>query len=123
MLSFVFVALVLYFLYARLDCAESFLVSAKWVPVAEYVLGKNTLLNRFHKMNMLCICLTLSGVLARRGEINLDEVRSIPRNIRLFIRIIYGVAVTSGLCMFTSYCLSNWSPRPWRRSGRVRRLK
>jgi hypothetical protein len=110
-LSFVFIALVLYFLYAMLDYAESFLGSAKWISVAERVLGTDTFLNRLHRVNMLCVCLKLSGLLAKRGEIDMEEVKSIPRNVRRFIRLIYSVSVTSGLCMVFSYCLSNWSSR------------
>ena len=66
----------------KLEYMESFLKSAKWITLVESDFGIDGWFSRMYRLNVLGIVLCFPELMARRGEIKLEELYAIPRNLR-----------------------------------------
>jgi hypothetical protein len=94
---------ILFMLRYRLDYMESFLVSAKWVARVESNFGLDSWVSRFYRLNILNIMLFFPKTFAKRGEVKLDELYSIPKRLRYVLKGAYCLLVLVSIVIVISH--------------------
>lgn len=92
-----------YIIRTKLEYMESFLKSAKWIRRTQSFLNMNSWESKLYRFNILLIMLLFPKTMARRGEVDLKELYSIPSGLRLLVKATVALGIVACLLLAGLY--------------------
>jgi hypothetical protein len=108
LLSWVFIGLVIFIMYRRLDQIESFLPTAVWVKSGKQMLTGTGWVCKFYRLSILSVAFLVSDLLVKRGELGSGEIQSVPKNLRYLVLGTYMLGVMVMLVAIVLYGFIWW---------------
>lgn len=99
----IYFAMSYYIIRTKLEYMESFLKSAKWLARTQSFLDIHSWNSKIYRFNILLVMLLFPKTMANRGEVNLNELYSIPSGLRLLVKATVALGFTACLLLAGLY--------------------